>query len=333
MWLRHASATDDNNDAQMLPAKLVSAYETMRDRGPAVMLNATGRLTYAAAERALGRRYLLRRIHDYRMYLDGQDSGLSRSLLLFGTREVDHKVMLERIVRPGMTIFDIGGNIGYYPLMELGLLGRTGRVVVVEPSPSNAALLRRNLALNGYEDVPVIEAAVSDVAGQRDFFLSAQSNLGTFHPFGSGSETLTGATVGVETLTVPLLAERFGAPDLIRMDVEGHEVEVLRGMLDAISAGTLAPMIIFETHLTRYGQDHDMAAVLKELFARGYRVPMVSSSSDKSAARIASLGYAPGQRLATDGIHRTLFENIKPDDAMSLICRTGGVRTVILARE
>jgi FkbM family methyltransferase len=316
----------------MLPAKLVSAYETMRDRGPAVMLATTSRLTRAAAERALGRRYLLRRIHNYRMYLDCQDSGLSRSLLLFGTREVDHKVMLERIVRPGMTIFDIGGNIGYYPLMELGLLERTGKVIVVEPSPSNVELLRRNLALNGYNDVPVIEAAVSDVAGRREFFLSEQSNLGTFHPVGSGSETLTGATVAVETLTIPLLAERFGAPDLIRMDVEGHEVEVLRGMLDAVSEGEMAPMIIFETHLSRYGQGHDMAAVLEALFARGYRVPMVSSSSDKGATRIASLGYTPGRRIETDGIHRTLFEDIKPDDAISLICRSGGVRTVILAR-
>lgn len=317
----------------MLSTKLVSAYETMRDRGPAVMLTATGRLTRAAAERALGRRYLLRRIHNHRMYLDSQDSGLSRSLLLFGTREVDHKVMLERIIRPGMTIFDIGGNIGYYPLMELGLLGPGGRVVVVEPSPSNAELLRRNLALNGYENIPVIEAAVSDVAGRREFFLSEQSNLGTFHPVGSGSETLTGATVAVETLTVPLLAERFGAPDLIRMDVEGHEVEVLRGMLDAISDGAFAPMVIFETHLSRYNQEHDMAAVLEAMFARGYGVPMVSSSSDEGAERIASLGYAGGSRLATDGIYRTLFENIAPGDAISLICRTGGVRTVILARE
>lgn len=316
----------------LIADKLTSAYETMRDRGPAVMLKATGRLTCAAAERVLGRRYLLRRIHDYSMYLDVTDRGLSRSLLLFGTREVDHKVMLERIVRPGMTIFDIGGNIGYYPLMELGLLRGSGKLIVVEPSPSNAELLRRNLALNNYGNVPVIEAAVSDVAGERDFFLSEQSNLGTFHPVGSGSETLTGATVAVETLTVPQLAERFGAPDLIRMDVEGHEVEVLGGMVDAIDAGVMAPIVIFETHLSRYGAGHDMTAVLEALFARGYCVPLVSSSSDKGAQRLMSLDYAPGERIATDGIYRTLFEDIAPKDAISLICQSGGVRTVVLAR-
>lgn len=316
----------------MISSKLASAYETVRDRGPVVMLQAVGRLTHATAERALGRRYLRRRIHDYEMLLDIEDGGLSRSLLLFRTREVDHKVMLERIVRPGMTIFDIGGNIGYYPLMELNLLRGTGKMVVVEPSPSNVELLRRNLALNGHDDVPVLEAAVSNKPGRRNFYLSEQSNLGTFHPTGSGAETLTGATVSVETLTVPLLAERFGAPDLIRMDVEGHEVEVLDGMLDAIGAGAMAPMVILETHLSRYGQDHDMAAVLEALFALGYCVPLVSSSSDRSAARIKALGYAPGQRIATDGIYRTLFADIKPADAISIICRTGGVRTVVLSR-
>ena len=311
-------------------SKLASAYETIRDRGPLVMIQTIGRLGCAAAERAFGRRFLLRRIHDYQMYLDVQDPGLSRSLLLFGTREVDHKIMLARIVRPGMTIFDIGGNIGYYPLMELSLLRGSGRMVVVEPSSSNIALLRRNLILNGYGDVAVLEAAISDVAGKRDFHLSQQSNLGTFHPTGNGSQTLTGRTVEVETFTVPMLAQRFGAPDLLRMDVEGHEVEVLNGMLADVRRGAYAPTVIFEPHLSRYSADHDMAATLRALFALGYRVTELSSSSDRGREQIIARGYVPGERIATDGVHRTLFADIRDDDAIDILCRTGGARTVVL---
>ena len=317
----------------MIPQKIISAYSTFVDRGPLVMGSAVGRLIVAQAEKKiLRRRFLSRKVHGYQMLLDTRDAGLSRSLMLFRTREVDHKVMLERIVRPGMTIYDIGGNIGYYPLMELGLLGDAGKMVVVEPSPENVELLQRNLALNGYSDVQVLQAAVSDVAGSRDFHLSAQSNLGTFHPVGSGSETLTGKVLPVETLTVPMLAERFGPPDLIRMDVEGHEVEVLRGMLSDIKAGRYAPMIIFETHLTRYGAEHDMADVLRRMFALGYKVPLVASSSDEGAKRLLALGYTPGRRIATDGIHRTLFEDIGQEDAIRLITETGGMRTVILSK-
>ena len=315
----------------MIFKKLISVYDTARDRGPVVMLQAAARIIYATAERLFGRRYVVRRIHTYHMYLDTQDPGLSRSLLLFRTREVDHKVMLERLVRPGMTIFDIGGNIGYYPLMELSLLAGSGKLVVIEPSPDNVVLLRRNLALNGYADVPVIATAVSDTTGSRSFFLSSQSNLGTFHPIGSGSETLTGSTVDVDTVTVPQLSEQFGAPDLIRMDVEGHEVEVLNGMIDAIRNGLLSPTIIFESHLSRYGSDHDMAKTLRSLFSLGYRAELVSSSSDRGAERLKALGYKPGVRIATDGIHRTLFSDIKVDDAVSTICDTGGVRTIVLS--
>ncbi len=316
----------------MIAGKLVSAFETVRDRGPIIMLQATGRLARATAERMLGSRYLMRPIHDFQMYLDANDRGLSRSLLLFRTREVDHYVMLKRIVRHGMMIFDIGGNIGYYPLMELRLLGGTGKLVVVEPSPDNVTLLRRNLELNGYGDVPVIAGAVSDGVGGREFFLSSQSNLGTFHPIGSGSETLTGTTIEVATYTVPGLAERFGKPDLIRMDVEGHEVEVLNGMLDGVRKGDMAPMVIFETHLSRYGPDHDMARTLQALFSLGYRVPLVSSSSDRGAEMLRSLGYKDEMRVATDGIYRTLFSEIKTEDAIPLICESGGLRTVVLSR-
>ena len=84
------------------------------------------------------------------MFLDLQDRGISRTLLLFGERELEHKKMLEEVLEPGMSVLDIGANIGYYALMELNLIGKTGNLIAVEPSPSNVDLLKRNLSLNGY---------------------------------------------------------------------------------------------------------------------------------------------------------------------------------------
>ena len=307
-----------------------SAFQRALARGGGAMLLATGRMILAAICRLFGKKYLTRRIHEYRMILDLNDPGLSRALILFRTREVDHKVMLERIVRPGMRIFDIGGNIGYYPLMELTLLAGSGQLVVIEPLPQNVALLERNLHLNGYHNVPVVEAAVSNVSSRRTFFLSEQSNLGTFHP--TGASTLTGDTLDVETITVPILVERFGPPDLLRMDVEGHEVEVFDGMLDDIRKGRYAPTVIFETHPRRYGQEHDMAAVLNHLFQLGYGVPLVSSSSDEVSDRLMQIGYVPGQRIATDAMYRTMFFDIRPEHAIDLICHRGGIRTVVVAK-
>ena len=311
---------------------LSSAYATLRDRGPGALAGAVWNIARGNLHRrVLGRRFLEKRIHDYRLLLDLEDRGISRALLLFGTREVDHKIILERILRPGMTVFDIGANIGYYVLMELRLLQGRGGVIAVEPSPGNVCLLRRNLALNDYRDVPVVEAAISDSKGDRLFHLSEQSNLNTFHAVGSGAKHLSGKTITVRTLTVPELAADHGAPDLIRMDVEGHEVEVIDGMIEAIRNGRLAPAILFEPHLSRYSAEHDMAAALRALFECGYRVRLLSSSYERGTALIDARGYKGSAPIATDGVARVIYDNIADDDAIDFICRTGGARTVLLA--
>jgi FkbM family methyltransferase len=247
----------------------------------------------------LGKRFIERKIHDYRMLLDLEDKGISRSLILFGTREVDHKIILEKVLKPGMAVLDIGANLGYYVLMEMGLIGPTGRMTAVEPSPANVELLKKNLALNGHQNVPVISGAVSDTPGEREFFLSHQTNLNTFHATGTGVTHLSGKTVQVRTYTVPELAQQYGAPDLIRMDVEGHEVEIFNGMIPAIERGDIAPMIIFETHLSRYGADHDMETPLRKLFALGYRVSYLASSSQRGTSLIDARGYKGIDRVAT----------------------------------
>lgn len=314
-------------------ARFSYAVQRASNRGFLPMAKAAGRALLASIYRKTGRQFVQRRVNDYQMLLDMNDPGISRALMMFRTREIDHKVMLERIVRPGMRIFDIGGNIGYYPLMELGLLRGTGQLIVIEPLPQNFALLKRNLALNHYTDIPMHQAALSNEATAKTFHLSTQSNLGTFHPSATGDETPTGTTLEVETLTLSLLAQRYGAPDLMRMDIEGHEVEVIGSMLDDIAKGAYAPIIIFETHPDRYGPDHDMAATLKRLFAMGYGAPLVSSSDDASTARLAAMGYSPGQRISTDAVYRTLFENIKADDAIELICHSNCIRTAMLAKQ
>ncbi len=310
---------------------IASAIGALRTRGPAAVAGAGLNLARASLHRALGRRYLEKRIYDYRMRLDLSDRGISRTLLLFGRRELEHKVMLERVLQPGMTVLDIGANIGYYALMELRLIGPGGTLVAVEPSPSNVELLRHNLALNGYHGVEVHQAAVSDRAGRRRFFLSDMSNLNTFHDTGTGRLHLSGETVEVETLTVPELMAG-NPPDLIRMDVEGHEVEVIDGLLPAVEAGEMAPMILFETHLSRYGADHDMAATLQRAFDLGYRVRLAASSSASGTERVRRRGYRGGEPIRTDDVERVIFEEIGEQDALDLICREGGLRTVLLAR-
>jgi FkbM family methyltransferase len=282
--------------------------------------------------RVLGIRYVRRNVHDYQMFLDTTDPGISRTLILFGSREEDHRIMLGRALRPGMTVLDIGANIGYYALMASRAVGPQGRVIAIEPSPANIALLKRNIAINGATNISVLCAAVSNTSGTKTFFLSELSNLNTFHADERADQHLTGRTIEVRTLTVPEIVKEFGHPDLIRMDVEGHEVEIFNGMIGEIEAGELSPSIIFETHIRHYTSGHDFVTPLRRLFDAGYVVSIASSSSEQGTAIVDSLGYKGGRPFATDFKTRVLYDNIAFDDAIDLICRRGGIRTVLLER-
>lgn len=311
-------------------AKVSNVVSTIRIRGIGTALGAAGRAAYAEFHRLRGERFIERPIYSYRMLLDLEDRGISRTLLLFGERELEHKIMLERVLRPGMTVLDIGANIGYYALMELAMIEPGGLLIAVEPSPTNIALLKRNLVLNGYSGVEVHQMAISDTVSTKPFFLSEMSNLNTFHDTGTGSLHLKGETIDVTTSTVPTIMA--GRPlDLIRMDVEGHEVEVLNGLLPAVSHGDMAPMIIFETHLSRYSAEHDIQKPLRELFALGYCVALAGSSSERGTRIVRNLGYEGIKSVRSDGETRVIFADIRVDDALRLIRHEGGLRTVLLA--
>lgn len=319
-----------------MPRLIDSIYTTWRYRGLLALMHAAFYHIIGLFFRdVLRRSHVQRKIHNYRMLLDLKDLGLSRSLLLFSKREMDHKLLLEKIVKPNMTIYDIGANIGYYPLMELGLIGQGGTLIAIEPVTANIALLEKNFSLNNYKtsgsNIVVVHGAVSDSVGAKSFHLSSHSNLGTFHPKGSASNLITGETIQVSTYTVPELAKTFGPPDLIRMDVEGHEVEILDGMIESIRENKMRPSIIFETHLTRYSKLHNMEKTLQNLFKCNYGVPLAATSQQTGTDRLTDLGYATSAPIVTDGVERVIVENIKPADAVQLICQTGGLRTVVLS--
>lgn len=306
-------------------------FITINDRGLTVAIIAVLNTIRVTIEGSfLNKAYVIRNVHSYKMYLDTKDRGLCRALLLFGTREVDHKILLEKIAKPGMTVLDIGANIGYYALMELNLIGDKGKLIAVEPSPKNIEIFKNNLDLNGISSVKVIEGAISNKEENKDFHLADMGNLNTFHATGTGVQHLTGEVIEVNCYTIPQIMKGEGALDLIRMDVEGHEVEVLNGMLPSLNSGELRPTIIFETHLSRYGKEHDMEAVLRTYFAQGYTTRYVASSYEGGTKIIESRGYVGSDPIATDGVQRKIFENVKDQDSIDFICNVGGARTVVL---
>ena len=309
--------------------KFKNIFITLTKRGFLSMLIASYYHLVGTLMKILNKKFITKKIYNYKMLLDLYDKGISRTLLLFGKRELEHKKMLENIIKPEMTVLDIGANIGYYSLMMLELIGNKGKLIAVEPSPSNIEILRKNLLLNKYNDIEVHNAAISDENGTKKFFLSEMSNLNTLNYTEKKSLNLTGETINVKTLTVPQIMEGRNL-DLIRMDVEGHEVEVLNGLIPNIGVNNLYPSIIFETHRSRYNNEHSMENTLKNLFAKNYKVSMLGSTSKEGTKKIEAKGYIGTESIQTDEYERVIFKNIKEQDAIDLICNEGGVRCAVL---
>ncbi|MFZ2654382.1 MAG: FkbM family methyltransferase [Victivallales bacterium] len=276
---------------------------------------------------------------EYKMLLNVHDNGISRALALNGKREMQLRAILEEVVKPGMCVFDLGANIGYYAIWEALRVGPEGRVYCIEPSPANFALLQMNVDLNGMRDrMEMYNVGAADRLGEADFHLAEYSNLHTFmaeqYKFGDKSKRLlSGQTIKVPLTTVSEFAKGKRKIDLIRMDVEGFEVEVIDGMEEAFKNDPgFGPAICFETHFPKYDDTHhSMRKRLCSLFDKGYRVTRISSNSEKKNQHILEMGYKPYKTLMTSDTHmQGLYKDIKNEDAEKLICDLGGVRDVLL---
>ncbi|MBN9070759.1 MAG: FkbM family methyltransferase, partial [Rhizobiales bacterium] len=119
--------------------------------------------------RALGR---------YDLIVDADDIGITPNIVCDGFWEPGISVLLERLLKPGMTAVDIGANVGYFSLLMASRVGANGRVVSIEANPAMAGLLRETVEMNGLEEcVTVHNVAAADRAGELDFYIIPDRNL------------------------------------------------------------------------------------------------------------------------------------------------------------
>ena len=173
------------------------------------------------------------RVWGQRMASASFDRWLYLRLHCAGTIGVAEKDALQRIVRPGMTALDVGANLGLYTVLLSRLVGPAGRVIAFEPDPHHFALLKRNCALNGCTNVEAHNMALGSGSGR--FVLHKEILNSGNHFLGASGCRHSPSEVEVDVASVdeflPMLQ-----PDLVKIDVQGWEVEVLRGMRRMLTA-------------------------------------------------------------------------------------------------
>ncbi|MBK9062262.1 MAG: FkbM family methyltransferase [Acidobacteria bacterium] len=165
------------------------------------------------------------------MWVDTRDRVIATHLLGEGVWEPSETTAFLAHLREGMCVFDVGANIGYYTLLAARAVGSSGRVWAFEPEPHNFALLTRNVAENGFANVQLVNAAVSDRAGVLRLHLD-DANFGA-HSLEAGSvRTSSGRSVDVDAVFLDRFADEalsFGAGILVKVDVQGAEALVVAG--------------------------------------------------------------------------------------------------------
>jgi FkbM family methyltransferase len=140
-----------------------------------------------------------------------------------GSYEAVTRSELRSLLRPGAVFFDVGAHVGFYTLMASRVVGHGGLVVAFEPNPRNLAFLHRHVGMNAIRNVRVIDAAASSTLGRLRFSCTdTESSMGHVSDVGT-------IEVAATTLDHAVFATGVRAPDVIKIDVEGHEAPVLEG--------------------------------------------------------------------------------------------------------
>lgn len=143
-------------------------------------------------------------------------------------KEVEYEKELSSIIlnmiEPGSLVIEIGSNIGQYSLLIADKIGRSGKLVCIEPDSDNLMYLSNNIQENNLQNVETINAAVSNQEGVAVFYKDTVTGgrMGSlFRQY--SSPQFRGESENVSTITLKALITKFGTPDFVKVDVEGAE--------------------------------------------------------------------------------------------------------------
>jgi FkbM family methyltransferase len=150
-------------------------------------------------------------------------------------------------VRPGAIVFDVGANVGAYTVLFAGWTGAAGRVFAFEPAPAALVGLRQHVALNDLGDrVEIVPAAVAETVGTARFQVDGASGANALAPTGESA-----ATIDVDTISLDAFCDRQQLrPDVVKIDVEGAELDVLKGARRLLSSAET--QVFLELHPSRW---------------------------------------------------------------------------------
>jgi FkbM family methyltransferase len=211
-------------------------------------------------------------------------------LLINSAYEPEVQDLLLSKLHPGDVFIDVGANIGTFTIPAARRVGSSGRVVAIEASPEIFNNLKKNVAVNDVSNVELICAAAGASNDNSEFYPAPIDHFG----MGSRAPQFNAAAISVPGVTLDSLVERLKLPsvDLIKIDVEGFELDVLKGASGLIESER-PPLIIFEfcDWAEARMRNETVGAAQRFLMEKGFQIwPAGDYKSDRPVATAITVG-------------------------------------------
>jgi FkbM family methyltransferase len=183
---------------------------------------------------------------------------MHRCIYYFGIWEPLLTRWIHSTLEPGDTFVDVGANIGYFSLLASSFVGPSGSVVAIEPSPMTFVKLQENIHLNRFHNIRTVQAAAAGMESRIPFYRASNDAE-------SSTVAVPGSIYEGDVSAAPLaelLSEReLARTRLIKIDVEGAELDVVTGLVPAVQRLRPDAEIVVEVHphlLPLGGGSHDV---------------------------------------------------------------------------
>ncbi len=238
-------------------------------------------------------------VNGCKMYTKPDDPGISTELSVFKSHEPLNTKILSKILKQGMTCIDIGGNIGYYVLLERKFVGTNGKIIAIEPLPQNFEYLNKNIKLHNFKNIFTFNFACGDKDCIADFYINKKSNGCQLVRDGAPPlDPSKGIFSKVQVKKLDSLVEelKLESVDFIRMDVEGYELNILKGVRKTLEK--FKPIISLELHKRQLGVDgtkeffklmKDLDYEIESYAPRELDIPLIGTMSDVKKPSIDEL--------------------------------------------
>ena len=237
------------------------------------------------------------------------DEHIQRHIYFFGAYEPIEAYLFQALLQPGMTVFDLGANIGQYSLLAARAVGPVGQVHAFEPVPTNFTNLANHIHENGFNgQVSLNQAAAWSNSDTLTLYLDQQDAMDNKTDYTVGCREEPADVVRVPAVQLDCYARQIGLTQVhvVKLDIEGAELFALQGMARLLS--THRPVLFLEVN--RHNcvvAGYQPEAIADFLIGFGYRFWEIGGSPSASGPRAGFAGIDRGNFIChTKDLPRTV---------------------------